>query len=82
MDNPIGKVTHYFDKISVAIIDLEKGTLKTGQQVKFKHGEEEFTHTIDSMQIEHQPVEEVKSGDAFGVKVSQPVKEGWLVYSA
>lgn len=80
MDNPIGKVTHYFDKINVAIIDLEKGTIKSGQQVKFKHGEEEFSQVLDSIQIDHQSVEEVKAGDAFGVKVSQPVKEGWLVY--
>ena len=80
MDNPIGKVVHYYDKLGVAIIDLQNGGLKVGQQVKFKHGDEEFTQTIDSMQIEHDPVEEVKAGDAFGIKVSQPTKPGTLVY--
>lgn len=79
--NPIGKVTHYYDKINVAIIDLVSGSLKVGQQIKFKKGEEEFTQTIDSLQIEHQPVDEVKAGDAFGIKVDQPVDEGTQVFT-
>lgn len=82
MDSPIGKVSHYYDKIGVAIVDLEKGTLKVGDQIKFQHGEDEFTQAIDSLQIEHQAVEEVKAGDAFGLKVDKPTKPGTLVYKA
>lgn len=78
--NPIGKVTHYYDKIGVAIIDLTTGTLKVGQQVKFKHGDEEFTQTVNSLQVEHKAVEEVKAGDAFGLKVDQPVDEGAEIF--
>ncbi|KKR82821.1 MAG: hypothetical protein UU29_C0009G0092 [Candidatus Daviesbacteria bacterium GW2011_GWA2_40_9] len=81
MDSPIGKVTHYYNKLGVAIIDLNSGNLKVGQQVKFKKGDEEFTQTIESLQVEHHLVEEVKIGDAFGLKVDQPVDEGTLVYS-
>ena len=80
MDSQIGKVVHYYDKLGVAIIDLEKGSLKVGTQVKFKHGEDEFTQTIDSIQIEHKEVEEVKKGDSFGIKIDQAVKPGTLVY--
>ncbi len=80
MDKPIGKVVHYYDKIGVAIINLEDGSLKVGQQIKFKKGEEEFTQTIGSLQIEHKNVEEVKKGDAFGLKVDKPVEEGTEVY--
>lgn len=81
MDNPIGKVVHYYDKLGVAILDLSSGELKAGQQVKFKRGEEEFTQTIESLQVDRQSVKEVRSGDSFGLKVSQPVKPGTLVYS-
>ncbi len=81
MDKPIGKVVHYYDKIGVAIIDLNDGSLKVGQQIKFKKGEEEFTQAIGSLQIEHKDVGEVKAGDAFGIKVDQPVEEGTAVYS-
>lgn len=77
----IGKVTHYFDKVGVAIINLTSGSLKAGQQIKFKHGDDEFTQTVESLQVDHKPVEEVKSGDAFGLKVDQPVKVGTEVYT-
>lgn len=80
MDNPIGKVTHYYDKVGVAVVDLQSGTLKVGQQIKFKRGEEEFTQTVESLQVEHQSVLEVKAGDSFGLKVNQPTKPGTLVY--
>ncbi len=80
LDSHIGKVTHYFDKIGVAIIDLDKGKLKVGQEIKFQHGDKEFSQKIDSIQIEHKDVEEVKAGDSFGVKVDQPTKPGTLVY--
>ena len=80
MDNLIGKVVHYYDKLGVAIIDLTKGGLKVGDQVKFKHGEEEFTQTIDSLQVDHQDVDSVKKGDSFGVKTDKPTKVGTEVY--
>lgn len=82
MDNPIGKVTHYYDKLGVAIVDLTSGGLKVDDQIKFKRGEEEFTQTVSSLQVNHKDVQEVKAGDSFGLKVDQPTKPGTLVYSA
>ena len=82
LDNQIGKVTHYYDKLGVAIIDLEKGSLKVGDKVKFKHGEEEFSQEVESLQVEHESVDSVKSGDSFGVKVDKPAKPGTLVLTA
>jgi len=78
---PIGKVTHYYDKISVAVLDLTSGSLKVGQQIKFKKGEKEFTQSIQSLQIDHKEVEEVKKGDSFGIKVDEEVQEGMEVYT-
>lgn len=79
--DPIGKVVHYYNKLGVAIIDLDKGSLKVGDSIKFKRGDSEFTQKISSLQVEHQAVEEVKSGDSFGLKVDQPTEEGTLVYT-
>ncbi len=81
-DKQIGKVSHYYDKLGVAIVDLEQGSLKNGDSVKFVHGDQEFTQNIESLQIEHESVDSVKKGDAFGLKVSQPTKPGTLVYLA
>lgn len=80
MDKPIGKVVHYYDKLGVAIINLEKAGLKIGDKVKFKRAEEEFTQLVESLQINHQNVEAVKKRDSFGLKVEQPTKPGTQVY--
>ncbi len=76
---PIGKVVHYYDKIGVAIVELTK-TIKVGDSVKFHRGDSEFTQQVSSMQVEHENVEKAKKGDAIGIKVDQPVKEGAEVF--
>lgn len=75
----IGKVTHYYDKIGVAIVELA-GALKVGDKVKFVKGDDELDQTIESMQIERAAVDSAKKGDVIGVKVDSPIKEGTTVY--
>lgn len=76
----IGKVTHYFDKINVAVIKLSKGDLKINDSITFetKSGD---THTqkISSMQIEHADIDIARAGDEFGLKTDFNVKAGTLV---
>ena len=79
-DKLLGKVVHYFNKIGVAVVKAEKGGLAVGNKVKFKRGEDEFEQTIDSMQVDREPVEKIKKGKEAGMKVDQAVKEGWEVY--
>jgi len=71
----IGKVTHYFDQIGVAVLKLS-AKLAVGDTVKFSGHGNEFTQTISSMQVDHKPVEAAKLRDDVAVKVDQPVKEG------
>lgn len=73
----IGKVTHYYDKIGVAIIELT-GPLKNGDTVVFK-GKEEVEQVVASMQIDHAPVEEAKAGDVIGIKVETKINPGTQV---
>jgi len=75
----IGKITHYYSKIGVAIIELA-GDLKAGDKIKIKEGESEFEQEVESMEIEHQKVKDAKKGDVIGLKVNEKVKEGTLVY--
>ena len=75
----IGKVTHYFSKIGVAVIELSD-TLKVGETIRIVGGETDFDQVIESMEIEHQKVETAKAGDSVGLKVSQKVREGYKVY--
>jgi len=79
----LGKVTHYFDHLGVAVIGLEKGvSLKKGDQIQFKGNKTDFSQEIGSLQVDHAAVDQAKAGDDFGLKVDQAVREGDKVYAA
>jgi len=72
----VGEVTHYYDKIQVAVVKLVSGDLKVGDKVKLTDTTgEEFEQEIKSMQIEHAKIEIAKKGDEFGLKVDKSVKD-------
>ena len=71
----MGEVTHYYDKIQVAVVKLVSGDLKVGDKVKLTDSAgEDVEQEIKSMQIEHAKIEIAKKGDEFGLKVNTPVK--------
>lgn len=78
-ETEVGKISHYYDKIGVAIIDAKKG-VKKGDSLHFKGGKTDFTQAADSIQVDHKPVEAIKKGDSAGVKVEKEVREGDTVY--
>ena len=76
----VGKITHYFSNIGVAVIDLSS-PLKEGDTIRITGGENtDFTQVVDSMQIEHEKVKTGKKGDSVGMKVGEKVREGYHVY--
>lgn len=76
----VGKVTHYYDKIGVAIVELG-GTLSVGDKIRFvRGGEDLFEQTVDSIQIEHEKVDSAKKGEVVGLKAVDVVKEGAEVF--
>lgn len=78
-DTKVGRITHYFDKIGVAVLELTD-KLAVGDQIKISGHDHEFTMTVNSMQVEHQPIQEAQKGQVVGLKVDQEVKEGDEVY--
>ncbi|MFP3215570.1 MAG: translation elongation factor-like protein [Candidatus Micrarchaeota archaeon] len=76
---PVGTVTHYYDKIGVAIVELSD-KLKVGDTIAIEGKTTNFTQKVESIQIEHINVEEAGSGDSIGLKVDQKVREGDKVY--
>ncbi len=78
-EKEVGKVTHYFNKIGVAIVELSD-TLKVGDNVHIKGATSDFTQKVESMQIEHEDVKEAKKGDAIGLKVKEHAREHDIVY--
>ncbi len=78
-DKKLGSVSHFFDKISVAVVDLT-AALKKGDLLKFKKGEDEFEQTVVSMQIDHKEIDKAKKGDDVAIKVDKPVKPGTEIF--
>lgn len=76
----VGKVTHYYDKIGVAIVELA-GKLSVGDKIKFvRGGEDVFEQIVDSIQIEHEKKESADKGEVVGLKTGKEVKEGAEVF--
>ena len=76
----IGKITHYFGKIGVGVIEIVAGELGVGDTIRIQRGETSFKQVVDSMQVDHNNVATAETGQSVGLKVDQPIKEGDAVY--
>lgn len=80
MEEEVGRITHYFSKINVGVLELSKGTLRIGDTIHIKGHTTDFYQKVESMQVEHNAVESAKSGESIGIKVESPVRENDLVF--
>jgi translation elongation factor EF-1alpha len=79
LGKPIGKVTHFFDKVGVAVVEVS-GKLKNGDKIRIKGSTTDFEQAVGSMQVENKPIKEAKKGQAIGLKVSERVRPNDMVY--
>ena len=75
----VGRVTHYFTKISVAVVEL-KASLAVGDRILIKGSTTDFEQVVESMQIEHKDVQRAEAGQSIGLKVKERVRENDTVY--
>jgi len=80
MEEEIGKITHYFSKINVGVLELSKGILQVGDTIHIKGHTTDFYQKVESMQVEHNPVDSAKPGLPVGIKVESPVRENDLIF--
>ena len=78
-EKQIGKITHYFDHISVGVVELTS-TLKLGEEIHIIGGERDFVQEVASMQVEHESIKKAKKGNSIGLKFDEKVKPGDKVY--
>ena len=78
-EKEVGKVIHYYDKAMVAVVKLS-GDIALGDTIKVVRGDKEFEMKVESMQVEHKPVESGKKGEEIAIKIDNPTKEGALVF--
>jgi len=75
----IGRITHFFSKINVAVIEL-KAPLNVGDTIVVKGPNTDFEQVVDSMQIEHANLQRAEKGQSIGLKVKDKVRETDTVY--
>lgn len=75
----VGTVTHFFAKISVAVIEL-KASISVGDKILVRGPTTNLEQIINSMEIEHKKVERAEAGQSIGMKMDDRVRERDSVY--
>ena len=80
METKIGHITHYYSRISVAVLFLTD-KLELGDTIHVLGHTTDFIQKISSMEIEHKKVFSVSPGDdEVAIKVIEPVRRGDAIY--
>ena len=79
MDIRVGKVTHFYDRICVAVLELI-GEIKVGETIRIHGRNTNITQRVGSMEIEHQKIQSAGPGAEVAIKVIEPVREGDIIY--
>lgn len=74
MRKRIGTVTHYYNRIGVAVLELD-APLKLGERLLFLGHTSEFIQPVNSLEIDHRKVQEVGAGAEVAIKVMRRVRE-------
>ena len=80
MEQEVGRITHYFSKINVGVLELSKGELHVGDTIHFKGHTSDFYQKVESIQVENNSVDSAKPGEPVGIKVESPVRENDIVF--
>jgi putative protease len=79
-EEAVGVITHYYSHLGVAVAQLNKGSLKTGDTIHVKGHTTDFTQTVDTMEYEHQHIDQAGAGQNIGLKVIDHAREHDIVY--
>ena len=75
----IGRITHFFSKINVAVVELSL-PLSVGDRIQIKGPMTDFEQTVDSMQIDRKAIQRAEGGQSIGLKLVQAAHEKDMVY--
>lgn len=76
----IGVVTHYFSNPRVAVLKIKKGKIEVGDSLAFRGHTTNFKQKIESLQIDHKPVQSAARGKEVGLQVKARVRPHDTVY--
>ena len=76
----IGRVEKYYSKLRVAVIELAAGPLRLGDMIHARGSTTDFEEPVESMQIEHEPVEQAEAGQRVAIQVLSKARRHDVVY--
>jgi hypothetical protein len=79
MEIRAGHVTHYYNRISVAVLELTR-ELKVNQTVHILGHTSDFIQKVSSLEINHRKIQSAGPGAEVALKIDEPVRRGDLVY--
>jgi len=79
-EEAIGTVTHYFSHLNVAIVQINKGILRTGDKIHIKGHTTDIIQDVESMEYEHRHIDEASAGQSVGIKITDHAREHDIVF--
>ncbi len=76
----VGEITHYFGRISVAVLKMTHGKIVLGDTIHFQGKKKGFQQKVKSLQIESIDVRSASKGQLVGLQVEKKVDVGDKVY--
>jgi len=79
-EEAVGTVTHYYSHLGVAIVQINNSGLKKGDSIHIQGHTTNFIQPVESIELEHQHVDQAAIGQIIGVRVRDHVREHDIVY--
>ncbi|PIP68585.1 MAG: hypothetical protein CO035_03855 [Candidatus Omnitrophica bacterium CG_4_9_14_0_2_um_filter_42_8] len=76
----VGVITHYFPKVDAAVVKLTKSGLSIGDKIVIKGHTSDFKEKVNSIQLDHEPIQNAEKNMEIGLKVKAKVREHDVVY--
>lgn len=74
-EEKIGQVVGYYARISVAAVQLTEGSLRVGDTIRIHGHTTDFTQPVESMEVNHQPVQQAEPGAEIAIKVRERTRQ-------
>ena len=76
----LGVVTHYFPHVEAGVVKITKGAIEVGDAIHIKGATTDFKQRVESIQIDHKPVQKAKKGSEIGLETEDKVRQHDVVY--
>jgi hypothetical protein len=79
MEKHIGTVTHYYTRLSVAVLNLTD-EIRLGDEIHIKGHFTDLFMSVASLEVDHRKIESAGTGIDVALKVDGYVREGDEIY--